>query len=546
MDADLKRMLVTARASLQAGRFEGVEALCRPVLARHPNDLVALQCAGFAALQSGQPDHAVGFLRRAVDAKPGDAGLLTNLGVALKAAGDIDAAVAAYRNALERAPGAGETWFSLGNALKELKAEDESEAAYRRALATGNCRTGGASVYCNLGTLLHERGRYEAAIDAYRQAIRLSPENATYRFNLANSLRANLALDEAIDAYDDALRLQPDFAVAKCNQALALLLKGDFARGFSGYEARLDTAELARRGFDKPLWRGEPLEGRCLILHAEQGYGDAIQFLRYLPMLDARGGRVVVVVFAPLRRLVEHKIAHDGLGRTEVIDGTAPLPSFDFHLPFMSLPNAVGFDADAIPGPPPYLRADPAAVQHWTERFASEALASEALASDGCRRIGLVWAGNPTHDNDRNRSIKPAALWPLLDAAGARGRFFSLQLGAGAAGLADFPPGAVTDLAPFLHDFADTAAAISALDLVICVDTAVAHLAGALGKRVELLLPYNSDWRWLFDRPDSPWYPTMRLHRQASPGNWDGVVARLAAELGDTAGVLQPTPPPAR
>ena len=535
MDVDLKQMLATARASLQAGRFEGVEALCRPVLARHPNDLVALQCAGFAALQSGQPDQAVDFLRRAADAKPGDAGLLTNLGVALKAAGNIDAAVAAYRNALERAPGAGETWFSLGNALKELNAEDDSEAAYRRALATGNCRSGGASVYCNLGTLLHERGRYEAAIDAYRQAIRLSPGNATYRFNLANSLRANLALDEAIDAYDDALRLQPDFAVARCNQALAFLLKGDFARGFSGYEARLDTAELASRGFNKPLWRGEPLEGHCLVLHAEQGFGDAIQFLRYLPLLDARGGRVVVVVFAPLRRLVEHKIAHDGLGRTEVVDGTAPLPPFDFHLPFMSLPNAVGFDPDAIPGPPPYLRAEAAAVQHWTER-----LTSEASTSDGCRRIGLVWAGNPTHDNDRNRSIKPAALWPLLDAVGTRARFFSLQLGAGAAGLADFPPGAVTDLAPFLHDFADTAAAISALDLVICVDTAVAHLAGALGKRVELLLPYNSDWRWLSGRPDSPWYPTMRVHRQASPGDWEGVVARLATELGDT------TPPPAR
>jgi len=225
-----------------------------------------------------------------------------------------------------------------------------------------------------------------------------------------------------------------------------------------------------------------------------------------------------------LRRLVERKVRHDALDQVEVVSRGDALPAFDFHVAFMSLPHVVGFNPDEIPGATPYLWPDPAAVENWTAR----------LARENSLRIGLVWAGNPSHRNDRNRSIKPTALLPLFDTSPSSetGRhFFSLQIGASAADLATFPPGSVTDLAPFLHDLADTAAVVCALDAIICVDTSVAHLAAALGRPVELLLPYNPDWRWLLDRPDSPWYPTVRLNRQKSPGDWGGVVASLAAEL---------------
>jgi hypothetical protein len=281
---------------------------------------------------------------------------------------------------------------------------------------------------------------------------------------------------------------------------------------------------VEQREFDAPLWSGEALAGRRLLLYAEQGLGDTIQFLRYLPALAERSGHLVVEVQPALRRLVERKVAHDALGRVEVVGRGDALPAFDFCVPFMSLPSVVGFDPGKIPGTTRYLWPDPAAVEDWSAR----------LAGEDSLRIGLVWAGNPTHSNDRNRSIKPTALRPLFDISPSRGisrTFFSLQVGASAADLAVFSPGSVTDLAPFLHDLAETAAVVCALDVIICVDTSIAHLAAALGKQVELLLPFNPDWRWLLDRSDSPWYPTLRINRQKSPGDWSGVVVALAAEL---------------
>lgn len=512
-----------ALANLDAGRFDEVEALCRPILARRPNDIVALQCLGAASLRAGKPDEAVVYLRRASKARRGDVGLLTNLGVALKAAGRIEEAVKTYGLALKAAPHAGETWFNLGNALKDLGRTSEAEQAFRNAIAAGNCSAGGANAYCNLGLLWEDHGAFDAAIAAYQQALKLRPQPEFY-YNLGNALRGKLALDEAIGAFETALRLRPDYPQARLNQSLAFLQKGDFARGFAGYEARLDTDEVERRGFGAPRWAGEPLAGRTLLLHAEQGLGDTIQFLRYLPTLNRLGERIVVEVHRALRRLVERKIERDALGCVAAVSRGDQLPHFHIHLHMMSLPNVLGFDLADIPGPSPYLWPDPAAVQDWIAR----------LPDSNAVRIGLVWAGNRKHRNDRNRSMLPAALLPLLQAPSSDGRerrFFSLQVGASAADLAAFPPGAVTDLAPFLGDFADTAAAICALDMVVCVDTSVAHLAAALGKRVELLLPYNPDWRWLLDRADSPWYPTVRIHRQKSVGDWRGVVATLVSEL---------------
>ncbi|QPF93911.1 tetratricopeptide repeat protein [Bradyrhizobium commune] len=522
MDIAAENMLATAISRLSAGRFGEVEALCRPILARYPQHVGALHCMAQAVSRSGRPDDALPFLRRAIKVQPGDAGLLTNFGVTLRAAGKLDEAVKAYRQALQEAPEVGDIWFNLGNALRENEREGEAEAAYTRAIATGNCTNGGAAVHANHGLLLEDRGDFVAAIAAHREATRLLPDMAEYHYNLGNALRANLRLDDAVHAYDAALRLRPGYPEAILNQSLAFLLQGDFSRGLAGYEARLLTAEVERRNFAPPLWRGEPLAKRVLLLHAEQGLGDTIQFLRYLPLLNERAGHVLVEIPPALRRLTERKVTREGLAQVSVVSRSETLPRFDFHIPFMSLPHAVGFDVQDIPGGVPYLSADPAVVETWSARVGSE----DAL------RVGLVWAGNPTHRNDRNRSIKPKSLLPLLEAKAATPiRFFSLQVGARAGNIRSFPRGRVTDLAPHLGDLDDTAAAICTLDLVICVDTSVAHLAAALGKPVELLLPYNPDWRWLLDRLDSPWYPTVHLRRQSTPGDWTGVVAELAADL---------------
>ncbi|MBR1090978.1 glycosyltransferase family protein [Bradyrhizobium manausense] len=525
MDIAADNMLAAALSSLGAGRLGEAEALCRPILARYPQHVGALHCMAQAAFRAGRPGEAVPLLRRAVKAQRGDAGLLANLGIVLRAAGKLDEAVKVYRQALSEAPEAGEIWFNLGNALREGGHDGEAEAAYRRALASGNCRFDGAGVHANLGLLLEARGSLIAAAAAHRQAIRRMPDMPEYHYNLGNALRANLDLDEAVLAYGEALRLRPNYPEARLNQSLAFLLQGDFARGLAGYEARLLTSEVQQRGFAQPLWRGEPLLGRTLLLHAEQGLGDTIQFLRYLPLLSARAGSLVVEVDPALHRLAARKIAQDGLSRVRLVNSGDPLSAFDVHIPFMSLPHAFGFDLREIPGPVPYLAADPAAVESWSHR----------LGADHGLRIGLVWAGNTAHRNDHNRSIKPRALLPLLEAKAAGAlRFFSLQVGARARDIKIFPRETITDLSPFLHDFDDTAAAICALDRVICVDTSVAHLAGALGRPVDLLLPYNPDWRWLLDRTDSPWYPTARLHRQAAPGDWAGVVAALVRELKDS------------
>jgi tetratricopeptide (TPR) repeat protein len=370
-----------ALANLAAGKFDEVEAFCRPILTRRPNDIFALQCLGTVAMRTGKPHEAIAFLRRASKAKRGDAGLLTNLGVALRAAGRLDEAVEAYGLALKAAPNAGETWFNLGNALKDLGRPGESERAYRNAIATQNCTAGGFNVYCNLGLLWEEHGAFDAAIDAYQRALKLRSNQPELYYNLGNALRGKLALDDAIGAYDAALRLRPEYSQARLNQSLALLQMGDFKHGFARYEARLRTDEVEPREFSSPFWIGEPLAGCTLLLHAEQGLGDTIQFLRYLPTLNKLGGRILVEVHPALRRLVERKVEHEALRCVEVLSRGDVLPPFDFHLHIMSLPHVLGFDPDRIPGNSPYLWPDPVVLQHWISRRFGSAWFGQVIQS---------------------------------------------------------------------------------------------------------------------------------------------------------------------
>ncbi len=380
----------------------------------------------------------------------------------------------------------------------------------------------------NLGVALSNLGARDEALAYARRAVELRPEWATAHHNLGMVLGRRGETDAALAAYEQVLRIEPEYAEAHRNRALAWLTRGDFARGWPEYEWRWRCRGLERGPFrfTQPCWQGEDLKGRTILLHAEQGLGDTLQFIRYASLVKRRGGRVVLVCPPPLVRLlagcssIDHVLAA-GSGASQ------GLPAFDVHAPLMSLPLIFGTTLDDVPAEVPYLSATPASLERWRS----------ALDEVTGFRVGIAWQGNRRHRNDRLRSFPMAALAPLARVASAR--LISLQRGAGTeqVGTGD---GAFTvldlDSASGLQtaddrDFLETAAIVSQLDLVVTADTALAHLAGALGVPVWVALPDVADWRWLTDRGDSPWYPTMRLFRQDRPGDWAGVFDRMAEAL---------------
>jgi hypothetical protein len=397
---------------------------------------------------------------------------------------------------------------NLGAVLAERGRLDEASGWYSRAITE---RRDFADAHNNLGATLVKLDRATEAEALHRRAISLKPDFADAHYNLGVALHDQGRFDEALASYDEAARLNPELVDARWNRAFLLLTMGRYAEGWREHEWRWRRKQQPPRSFPQPLWRGEPASGRTILLHNEQGTGDTLQFMRYAPLVAAGGARVLLQVQRPLQRLVRGSVdrAIEVLGEGDV------LPPFDLHSPLLSLPLACATSLDAIPATVPYVAVDPAIAARWRER----------IGPDGGPRVGLVWAGNPQHKNDRNRSIALERLLPLIGAVEAR--WFSLQVGERAGDLARLAPDRVTSLADQLTDFAETAGAIDNLDLVITVDTAVAHLAGALGKPVWILLPAVPDWRWLLERGDSPWYPTARLFRQPARGDWDSVVAAL-------------------
>ncbi|AWK85498.1 glycosyltransferase family 9 protein [Azospirillum thermophilum] len=328
-------------------------------------------------------------------------------------------------------------------------------------------------------------------------------------------------LDEALRLHDRAVAAAPAAAEQRWNRGLTSLLAGRCREGWEDYESRWRTPGFPTkpRGFTQPLWSGGPIAGRTILLHEEQGRGDAIQFIRYAPLVAARGARVVVETGADLAALfgsVE--------GVSQVVVSGDPLPPFDLHCPLLSLPRAFGHGLPDIPARVPYLQADPQRTARWADRLADADPGGRPL------RVGLVWAGNPGFAGDRERSPGLEVLRPLLAQPGCR--FYGLQVGAGRlALLGEAMPASFTDLGAEIGDFADTAAVMAGLDLVISSCTAPAHLAGALGRPVWVMLSHTPDWRWLLDRSDSPWYPTARLFRQPAPGDWSPVVAAMRDAL---------------
>jgi Flp pilus assembly protein TadD len=467
-----------------------------------------------ATLKSlGQFDDAIAAYNHAIRLKPDFAEAYANLGNALKNSGRLNEAVAAYEKAIRLKPNFAEAHSNLGNVLKDLGRFEDALAAYDKAI---RLKPDFAEAYSNLGNALQDLGRLDEAVAAYKEAINLKPDFAEAHSNLGNALKNLGRLKEAIGAHNTAIGYQPDYAQGHFNLGIALLLNGAVSHGWAEYEWRWRRKEqqATPRRFAKPQWQGEEVKGRTVLLHAEQGLGDTIQFCRYAPLIAARGARVLLQAPPSLLRLLS------GLqGVERVIAVGDPLPAFDFHCPLMSVPHIFGTTLATIPAPLSYIPVDEAKRRHWQQR----------LSAAAHRRVGLVWAGNPQHGNDRNRSLPFAALAPLWNIPGIR--WYSLQVGERRADLDAAPPGVIEDLSPFLDDFAETAAAISQLDLVLTVDTSVAHLAGAIGHPTWVMLPFIPDWRWLLERRDSPWYQSVRLFRQAQRGAWASVIHNVEAAL---------------
>ena len=461
-------------------------------------------------LKLGRIEQAVDAGRRAVSLDPRSAAAHLHLGDALHAGHADEAALEAYQ-AAATAGAAADAHCHGSNALYDLGRLEEAATWAAKAVELAPAH---ADAYCNLGNALQALLRFDAAELAYRHAAMLRPQSAPFLSNLSVVLTAQGRLDEALAAQTQALALDPAFVDANYNHAVTLLMAGHYERGWRHYEWRWQLAWSPPRGFMQPQWSGEDLAGRTVLIHPEQGLGDTLQMMRLAPMVTARGGRVVLEVQRPLLRL-----AQSLAGVAEIVAVGDKLPSFDLHCPLFSLPAALGLRLDTVPGRP-YLAADPALVRR-VSRF----------GGTSGPRIGLVWRGAERigrHVNEE-RSIPLERLAPLLATRSAT--FFSLQMDPGADCLRSMCEFGMTDLMTGVSDFAETAAHVQGLDLVISVDTSTAHLAAAMGKPVWLLSRYNGCWRWLKDRSDSPWYPSMRIWRQDRPKDWEPVIARVAAAL---------------
>jgi tetratricopeptide (TPR) repeat protein len=569
----------------RAGALAEAEKLYQRVLQQQPTQVEALHGLGILALQQGQPETAIAPLQQAVALQPNHAFAHVHLAHALRGTQQVEAALPHYQRALSLNPQLAEVYLDLGNVFLELGQTQQAIAAYGQAIAV-NARL--PKAHYSLGMAHQVQGNFDAAVQHYQQAIALQPDYLEAHNNLGNLLlkqqraarairhfkqaialveqaglppiqaagpHANLAraleqtgdieravqhyrkalqlqphfpevhnnlgdlyrdqnqMPEAIAHYERAIALQPDLPEAHSNLGMALLRIGDFRRGWAEFEWRSRCAELSDSPFPQPAWDGFPLDGKTILLYgqqAEQAYGDAIQFIRYAPLIQALGGQVIVQCQQPLVRLFA---LAPGVDR--VVTPGESLSALNVQASLMSLPFLLKTTLETIPAAP-YLQPP------------VDGRITLPAAPDGNLKVGLVWAGRPLYQQDprRDRTCPLRHFAPLLELPGFS--FYSLQKGVAIAELEQLGwQEKIHDLNTQLNDFADTAAAIAQLDLVITVDTAVAHLAGALGQSVWVLLPFAAEWRWLMDRDDSPWYSTMKLFRQPTPGDWVGAIAQM-------------------
>ncbi len=532
---------------MQTGRSERAVELMTQSLALRPNHAETANHLGAAYGALHRYDESVTVLRRAAQMAPHDAAVHYNLGTALRNANRLQDSVVSLRHAVAANPNLAEAHYNLGNSLRELKQYAEAEAAYRAALAArpdyiraivnlGHLfrelkrydeaidvlqqaiaiDPNHAGAYANLGTTIRDTGRYAEAVPLLRKAIELNPQSAEAYNNLGTTFHALGQSDEAGRCYDEALRINPELADAHLSRATWRLRNGDLAGGFEEYEWRWKTKVFSDRGFPQPRWNGEPLDGRTILLYAEQGLGDTLHFVRFAAEARQRGGRVIVECHEPLVELLRGSSLAD-----VVIPLRSPLPPFEVHAPLMSLPHILKLAPDQF-WRGAYLTTDPERVAAWRER----------LAPCPGFRVGICWRGNREHIFDAQRTLQLAALAPLARVPGVR--LVSLQKDATDDELAQGGFEVIDTInggARPTDSFADAAAVIHQLDLVVTVDTSVAHLAGGLAAPTWVTISANPDWRWQLTGERTPWYPSLRLFRQETLCHWADVIERIASEL---------------
>jgi tetratricopeptide (TPR) repeat protein len=498
-----------------SGRLKLAADEARRALAIERNMPAALSNLGVALYELKDYKEAARSQRKAIAVKPDFAEAHSDLGNALHALRRFEEAVAAYRRAIELKPDYADAWANLGVALYELKDYKEAARSQRKAIAA---KPDFAEAHSNLGNALHALRRFEEAIAAYRRAIELKPDYADAWANLGAALHHSGDFDESMVALRRAIALAPHHANAHSGLGILLLMRGDLGEGWDEYEWRLRLSERKGPRFPENPWQGENLVGKHIYVQAEHGsgFGDTLHFARYIPPLAALAGAVTLRVQQALMTLLRESLP----GITVLGDRGDPAP-YHCDTVLLSLPRLFKTRLETIPADVPYLHAPAEAVQRWKKRLARMAGV----------KVGVVWAGNPDHVNDSRRSIDLTLLAPLFAVRGTS--FASLQVGPRSADLKKLKrrKHSIADLSPAFGDFAESAGAVSALDLVITVDTSVAHLAGALGKPVWVLLPWVTDWRWMLNREDNPWYPTIRLFRQKKGEDWANVIARAAKQL---------------
>ncbi|MCC3407550.1 MAG: tetratricopeptide repeat protein [Microcoleus sp. PH2017_10_PVI_O_A] len=496
-----------AHVLMDRGESQRAIASYEQVIQLSPNTALAYNNLGWLKQHLGEIDSAISYYQTALQLDPSLLETAHNLAGLLKDKNQLNEAVACYLHALKINPKLTYSLIGLGRIFQQQGKLAEAFDCYQQAIAL---EPNNPEAQNNVGAFYHEQGNTKAAISHYRQALKFKPDFVDAINNLAHALVDLGEFQEAFACHRRALELQPDNAIAHLELALTLLLFGDFQRGFAEYEWRWRTSQVEARQFPQPLWDGADLQGKTILLHLEQGFGDSIQFIRYAPILHRRGAKVIVACYPDLMRLFATVAGIEYLSVC-----FENLPAFDVHAPLMSLPRIVGTTLETIPANVPYL-APPAECNF-------------ALASDAKLKVGIVWAGSPQRRKDNQRSCSLSDFMQFLDVPGIA--FYSLQKNLSECDRTLLHQHLIPDLSPHLSDFADTASAISQLDLVISVDTSVAHLAGALGKPVWVLLSFAPDWRWLLDREDNPWYPTARLFRQSQPESWQELFQDVQAAL---------------
>jgi tetratricopeptide (TPR) repeat protein len=485
-----------------------------------PHFAYAYNNLGNSLKEKGQLDLAINHYQKALQLNPTLADAYNNIGAILLDLKQFDEAISYCQKALQLNPTLTDAYNNIGAILLDLKQFDEAISYCQKAL---QLNPNFYKAYHNLGGIYQKKQQFDKAMTYCQKALELNPNDYKVHLGLGCILHEKGQLDEAINCYQKALRLNPNAESAHWSVACAFLLSGNFNEGWNEYEWRWKTKDFSQdcclhqpSSFSEPKWNGYDIAGLTILIYAEQGLGDTIQFIRFTPLVAQRGGKIIVECDKALASLLHNMKSID-----QVIGIGEPLPDFDIQCPLLSLPSVFNTTIENIPDRIPYITVSPTLIKKWRDKIQN---------TKSMLKVGLVWTGNPEHSNDGNRSCSFAAFSQFFKIKDII--FYSLQKGKSSE-QAKYPPKGMhfTDLTDDISDFSDTAALIENLDLVISVDTAVAHLAGALGKPVWTLLPFAPDWRWLLNRNDSPWYSTMRLFRQPSPGDWESAIENVTNEL---------------